>query len=93
MESRDKNILVIIVTYNAMKWAKECFDSLLHSSIPVDVFIVDNQSSDGTCEFIKQHYPQFMLYESDVNLKFGRGNNVGLKQLFTLCLSTSLLHH
>lgn len=76
---KGSNVLVIIVTYNAMRWAKDCFDSLLCSTIPLDVFVVDNQSEDNTREFIKQNYPQFILYESSVNLKFGRGNNVGFK--------------
>ena len=54
-------LLVIIVTYNAMQWAKRCFDSLKASSIVNDVFVVDNGSSDGTQGYIKNNYPTVIL--------------------------------
>ena len=50
------DLLVIIVTYNAMKWVDRCFDSLIDSTYPNDVFVVDNGSTDGTQDYIKQRY-------------------------------------
>lgn len=72
-------VLVVIVTYNAMQWAERCFSSLRKSTIPNDVFVVDNGSTDGTQEYIRNNYPDFILVQSEFNLGFGRANNIGLE--------------
>lgn len=46
-------ILAIIVTYNAMRWIDKCVESLLNSDIPVDIFVKDNGSTDGSMDYIK----------------------------------------
>ena len=74
-----RRILVIIVTYNAMKWVDRCFGSLRNSRHPVDVFVVDNGSSDGTAEYIRNHFPEVMLHCSGENYGFGKANNIGLE--------------
>lgn len=72
-------ILVIIVTYNAMHWAKRCFDSIRQSTIIPDVFVVDNGSTDGTQQFIRKNYPEVRFTQSEENLGFGKANNIGLQ--------------
>lgn len=72
-------LLVIIVTYNAMQWAKRCFDSLHTPTILTDVFVVDNGSTDGTQAYIQENYPKTIFQQSKENLGFGAANNIGLK--------------
>jgi len=72
-------ILVIVVTYNAIKWIDKCLRSITQSSIPLDTFIVDNKSSDETCNYIIKKFPNMKLVENKVNFGFGRANNIGLK--------------
>lgn len=72
-------IIVIVVTYNAMTWAKKCLGSLYSSSIKPDVFVVDNGSTDGTQAYITENYPQVIFNQSSVNLGFGKANNLGLQ--------------
>ncbi len=72
-------ILVIVVTYNAMSWAERCFNSLKVLSVSHDVFIVDNGSSDGTQQYIREKFPEFIFCQSETNLGFGRANNIGLE--------------
>ncbi len=72
-------ILVIIVTYNAMQWAERCFNSLRNSSLVPDVLVVDNGSSDGTQNYIKEHFPEVIFQQSEINLGFGRANNIGIQ--------------
>lgn len=74
-----KKILTVIVTYNAMQWAEHCFGSLKETTIKSDVYVIDNGSSDGTQSFIKDNYPQVILYQSEKNLGFGKANNIGLQ--------------
>jgi len=73
------NVYVIIVTYNGMQWYERCFNSLRLSKIPLKVFVIDNASSDGTVGFIKTNFPEIQLVESQVNLGFGKANNLGFR--------------
>ncbi len=62
-----------------MKWLERCLKSVVESSIPLDAYIVDNGSIDGSQQFIEAHYPQFTLYQSPTNSGFGAANNIGLR--------------
>lgn len=72
-------VLVIIVSYNAIPWVDRCLGSLRKSKTKVDVFIVDNGSTDGTQAYIKTHYPEFMFRQSESNIGFGAANNIAVK--------------
>lgn len=74
-------ILVIIVTYNAMAWVDRCMGCLLNTTIPCDVLVVDNGSTDGTQNYIKEHYPNYLFKQCEKNLGFGRANNIGLQKV------------
>lgn len=73
-----KLIYTIIVTYNGMKWIEDCLNSVLNSSIPVSVLVIDNCSTDGTVEFVKINFPSVILLQQDENLGFGKANNIGM---------------
>lgn len=72
-------ILVIIVTYNAMKWINRCIGSVINSSVKSDIYIVDNGSNDGTQEYVRQNFPAIAFIQSKENLGFGKANNIGLQ--------------
>ena len=76
------NIYIIIVTYNAMKWAEKCFSSLRKSSIPVRTIVVDNGSTDGTQDYIKNNFPEVDFIQSPENLGFGKANNIGIEKAY-----------
>ena len=67
-------IRIVIVTYNGMKWLAQC----LESTKPYPVIVVDNNSSDGTIDYIKSNYPDIILLPQEENLGFGRANNIGI---------------
>lgn len=77
MNSNPK-IAVIIVTYNAKKWLNICL-SELYDQNNIELIVVDNASSDETCELIEKNYPVVTLIKSKINLGFGQANNLGLK--------------
>lgn len=72
-------IFAIVVAYNGMKWYQECLNSLKQSSVPVEIIVVDNASTDNTVSFIKENFPELKLIESKENLGFGKANNLGIK--------------
>lgn len=78
---------IVYVAYNSEKWIDQCFSSLLKSDYDlekVNVYVVDNASTDSTLEKLYQakeklnkQLGSFEIIESDKNLGFGRGNNLG----------------
>ncbi len=45
----------------------------------LEVVVIDNNSSDGTPDIIRQKWPDVKLIEPGENLGFGRANNIGLR--------------
>jgi len=72
-------ILVIVVTYNGMKWIDKCLSSIRGSSVSTDAMVIDNASDDGTPHYVSVNYPEIKLVENRRNLGFGQANNMGLK--------------
>ena len=62
-----------------MRWAERCFNSLRNSGLVPDVFVVDNGSTDGTQDYIQEHFPEVLFQQSNENLGFGKANNLGLQ--------------
>jgi len=74
-------ISIIIVNYNGKKWLKQCIDSLFQQTYkPYEIIIVDNNSEDGSVEYLKKNYKKITLIENDDNYGFAKGNNIGLEK-------------
>lgn len=71
-------IIAIVVTYNAAHWLDRCLSSLRSSSVPLDVIVVDNCSSDDTTSRIERDYPEVELVRNTANLGFGQANNAAM---------------
>lgn len=73
---------VIIINYNGKHFLKDCFESLQVAlkNIQHEILVLDNNSQDGSCDFIKQNYPNVFLIESKINFGFGKGNNEAVKK-------------
>ena len=90
-----KEIFAIIVTYNGMQWIKHCIESLMESTVPMQIIVIDNNSNDGTLEFIKKNYSSVITFPMNKNLGFGQANNVGIRLLLTYksrCVSLQECH-
>jgi GT2 family glycosyltransferase len=72
---------VVVVSWNARGYVHECLSSLRRQSISdyVEVIVVDNASTDGTPEMVRDVFPEVLLIRKDVNLGFARANNVGMR--------------
>ena len=73
---------VIIVNYNVKYYIAQCIESLQRAlqGIDSEVIVIDNHSQDGSCEYLKEHFPQLTLIENIHNLGFARANNIGIRQ-------------
>lgn len=76
------DLSVIIVNYNGLKYFKDCFDSLYDKleGLSFEIIVIDNNSPDDSCSYIKQNYPKVVLIESKINYGFGKGNNEAVKR-------------
>lgn len=72
-------VCVIIVTYNGMKWINKCLNSLMVDEIVSEIIVIDNLSTDGTPEFIRDHFANVRLVRNNKNYGFGQSNNQGMK--------------
>ena len=72
-------VSVIVLNYNGLKFLAGCFDTLLASTYPdVELLMVDNASTDGSVEFVREHYPQVAVIQSGGNIGYSAGNNLGI---------------
>ena len=94
------DVSVIIINYKTKKLTVDCIDSVYKNTDQVDfeIILVDNNSKDGTIEYISHQYPSVIIKEMEENVGFGRANNAGAelasgKYLFLLNSDTILLEN
>lgn len=69
---------VIIVNTNELQHLERCLPSVHNQSYPsYEVIVVDNDSTDGSVEFIHEHFPRTRVIESKTNLGYPGANNLG----------------
>src|SRR5260221_11394288 len=69
---------VLIVTYNSYGHIEPCLNSLCHVEgvmVAFEVIVVDNTSSDGTVEVIRQKFPKVRIIENNENRGYGAAIN------------------
>ncbi len=76
-------ITVVIPNYNGMKYIPDCLQTLSAQNYPAHVLIVDNGSTDGSVEWVKEHYPQYELCLLEENTGFCNAVNVGIAKAKT----------
>lgn len=72
-----------IVTYNNMKSIGTAIETVLKFTNPewFRLYVIDNGSTDGTTDFIREKFPQVCLVETGTNSGFGTGHNMVLPMI------------
>lgn len=74
-----KKISIVIVNYNGKNLLENLLNSIAKSNYKnYEIIVVDNSSSDGSCEFIKKKNKEIKLVENKKNLGYS-GINSALK--------------
>lgn len=78
-----KDITISIVTYNSADEINILLDSIKACSSfkKIDVFVIDNNSSDNTVEIIKKNYDWVKIIENKENLGFGKAHNLVIRNV------------
>ena len=68
---------VIIVNYNVKFYLEQCLESVRRASrgLQVEVFVVDNLSTDGSIAYLRERFPEVTFIENKENVGFARANN------------------
>jgi GT2 family glycosyltransferase len=75
-------VSIIIVNYNGKTFLKECLSSIREIVYPktqYETILVDNQSVDGSIEYVRENFPEVRIIRLDKNYGFVAGNNIGAK--------------
>ncbi len=72
---------VIIVNYNVRHFLEQCVQSVTKalSGIEGEIFVVDNNSVDGSVEMIREKFPTVKLIANKENTGFSKANNQAMR--------------
>lgn len=75
------DLSIIIVSWNVREKLKDNLRALFESKyVSFEVFVVDNDSRDGSAEMVKKEYPQIKLIANQKNLGFASANNQAIRE-------------
>jgi len=76
------DLSIIIVSYNAADFLKECIESIKKNTkkLNYEIIVIDNTSSDNSVEMVMKEFPQVSVIESRENLGFSKANNLGTEK-------------
>lgn len=72
---------VIIVNYNVKYFLEQAIQSSLKAAaqIPSEIIVVDNNSVDGSVEFVRNKFPQVRIIANKENTGFSKANNQAIE--------------
>ena len=72
---------IVIVNYNVKFFLEQCLRSVYNAlhEINAEVYVVDNNSVDGSCSMVKEKFPTVKLIENKYNFGFSKANNQAIK--------------
>jgi GT2 family glycosyltransferase len=79
MQVKGTRVSVIVVNFNGMPHIDACLSSVLKQTYSnFEVIFVDNNSSDGSLEYVRSKFPRLVIVASNENLGYAGGINAGL---------------
>ncbi|MGB6049148.1 MAG: glycosyltransferase family 2 protein, partial [Flavobacteriales bacterium] len=73
---------IIVVNYNVKAFLEQCLRTVFEALEGMDgeVFVVDNQSTDGSTGMVRMKFPQVKLIANTENVGFSRANNQAIRE-------------
>jgi GT2 family glycosyltransferase len=79
--SRAPKIGVVILNHNGKALAERCLRSVMESSYADrEIILVDNASTDGSVEYLRNIFPHVFILENSENLGVAGGRNRGFRE-------------
>lgn len=76
-------VSAIVLSWNSREYITPCIKSLekvAHPGVDFEIIIVDNGSTDGSPDFLKEKFSRHTLIINDSNLGYAEGNNTGIRK-------------
>ena len=75
------DLSIIIVNYNVRPYLEQCLDSISKSTrgFEVETIVVDNNSNDGSVDYLKKRFKEVVFIENQTNCGFAKANNQGIR--------------
>lgn len=89
-------VTIAILNYNGAELLESYLPMMEYSSskYEFDVLLIDNQSTDGSVDFVKEWYPEIKINELIQNYGYAEGYNVGLRDVeteYTVIINSDVL--
>lgn len=77
---KDEKVTVVLPIYNGRIFLDQCLPPVFEMDYPnFDVIAIDDGSTDGTVEYLKQHYPQVRVIQLSGRCGHSKACNVGIE--------------
>ncbi len=74
-------VSLVILSWNALDLLKKCFASVVATDYPdLEVIYADNASTDGSADWVAEHFPSVRVIRHAENYLFCKGNNEAIRQ-------------
>jgi GT2 family glycosyltransferase len=74
-------ISTVILNWNGKEYLYPCLQSVKGQTYPnIEIILVDNASTDGSVDYIKNLFPDLRLFINHKNMGYGGGNNRGISE-------------
>ncbi len=72
---------IVIVNYNVKHYLEQCLHSVRRAtaSLQAEVWVVDNNSTDGSIDYLQPRFPEVHFVANKENVGFSRANNQAIK--------------
>lgn len=75
-----KLVSIVILNWNGKDYLRQCITSGLEQTHhPIELFVIDNASSDGSVEWLQQNFPSLSVIRNKKNLGFAAAINQGIR--------------
>ena len=74
-------LAIVIINWNGVELLKKFLPKLIKHSKNNSIYIIDNNSSDESVDYVKEYFPIVKLIVNSKNYSYAKGYNIGLKQI------------
>lgn len=75
------SVAVVILNFNGRKFLEEFLPNVIQNSIPHQIIVADNASTDDSVKFLQENYPDLRLIKISENLGYAGGYNYAFKEI------------
>ena len=73
-------VSIIITNWNGIRYLEKCLGSVRSQTYKnIETIVVDNNSTDGSLDFIAREFPEVLVIKSGRNYGFAKANNTGIE--------------